>query len=148
MNSQDSGHSEGAQEVRVAEILRRIRAGVRQRQAEVATLGGQGEGALQPLLEIKAAEHVAEPHCVSHRPFLGRFIVLARKGFFHLFMKWYLRPILEQQNRFNRAASRLLQGLLESHSRLAQRVEALSRRLDALEERLEPEAPETESLRE
>src|SRR5262245_1296908 len=99
--------SEASRE-RVAEAVERARAGVRQRQAELATLGElEGESAAL-LLELRAAEYLREPQPVSPRPLLGGLLVFVRKAFFHLFLKWWSRPVLEQQNRFNRAAAELL----------------------------------------
>jgi hypothetical protein len=79
---------------------------------------------------------VQEPVALSHRPRLGRLIVFARKAFFHLFLKWFLRPILEQQNGFNQASARLIEGLVEEQERTARELRRLAARLEALEQRL------------
>ena len=78
-----------------------------------------------------------EPVAFSHRPGLGRVIVFARKAFYKLFLKWFMRPVLEQQNGFNQAAARLIEDLVESAGAdragaapARGRVEALERRLD------------------
>lgn len=119
---------------RVEEVLERLRAGVRQRQAEVATISGS-ELARHKLAELSAREYVQEPIAVSPRPVLGRWIVLARKAIFHLFLKWFTRPVMEQQNSYNQTVSRLLQDLMQSNEALAQRVRELEARLLELEKR-------------
>lgn len=119
---------------RVEDVLERLRAGVRQRQAEVATISGS-ELARHKLAELSAREYVQEPIAVSPRPVLGRWIVLARKAIFHLFLKWFTRPVLEQQNSYNQTVSRLIQDLMQSNEALAQRVRELEARLLELEKR-------------
>jgi hypothetical protein len=118
---------------RVAEVLQRLRAGVRQRQAELATVGAASDQARHKLAELTAREYVQEPLAVSPRPVLGRWIVLARKAVFHLFLKWFTRPVMEQQNAFNQTVSRLVQDQVQSQEALAQRVRELEARLAALE---------------
>ncbi|HWM91500.1 MAG TPA: hypothetical protein VN493_12110 [Thermoanaerobaculia bacterium] len=122
---------------RVEEVLERLRAGVRQRQAEVATISGS-ELARHKLAELSAREYVQEPIAVSPRPVLGRWIVFARKAFFHAFLKWFTRPVMEQQNSYNQAVSRLLQDLMQSNEILTQRVRELEARLAELLRDQEP----------
>lgn len=122
---------------RVAEVLQQVRSGVRQRRAEVTTLAAGAEETRNGLLALKSREYVQEPVALSHRPRLGRLIVFARKAFFHLFLKWFMRPVLEQQNGFNQAAARLIEDLVESEERSARELRRLEARLDALERRLD-----------
>jgi hypothetical protein len=138
---------------RVAAVLDQLRAGVRQRRAELATLGASaasatGDGAdaeLQgKLLEVRQSEYVREPVPTSHRPGLGRWIVLARKAGYKLFGKWLVRPLLEQQNAHNAASAALLQELAESEARLAKQVRELTLRLETIE-RASPRRTDAES---
>lgn len=124
--------SETEQEPRVDEVLQRLRAGVRQRQAEVATLSGSDQ-ARHKLAELTAREYVQEPIAVSPRPVFGRWIVLARKVIYHVVLKWFTRPVMEQQNAFNTTVSRLMQDQVQSHEALVQRVRELEARLARLE---------------
>lgn len=124
--------SETEQEPRVDEVLQRLRAGVRQRQAEVATLSGSDQ-ARHKLAELTAREYVQEPIAVSPRPVFGRWIVLARKVIYHVVLKWFTRPVMEQQNAFNTTVSRLMQDQVQSHEALVQRVRELEARLAKLE---------------
>lgn len=121
---------------RVAEVLQKVRSGVRQRRAESATLAAGGMETRNGLLMLKSREYVQEPVVFSHRPRWGRLIVFVRKAFFHVFLKWYLRPLLEQQNGFNQAASRLIEDLVEAHDLTLRELALVSARLEALEERL------------
>ena len=123
-------------DLRVAEVLQKVRSGVRQRRAESATLAAGGMETRNGLLMLKSREYVQEPVVFSHRPRWGKLIVFARKAFFHVFLKWYLRPLLEQQNGFNQAASRLIEDLVEAHDRTLRELALVSARLEALEERL------------
>jgi hypothetical protein len=123
-------------DLRVAEVLQKVRSGVRQRRAESATLAAGGMETRNGLLMLKSREYVQEPVVFSHRPRWGRLIVFARKAFFHAFLKWYLRPLLEQQNGFNQAASRLIEDLVEAHDRTLRELGQVSARLEALEQRL------------
>ncbi|MFY9825184.1 MAG: hypothetical protein WAM82_27650 [Thermoanaerobaculia bacterium] len=123
-------------DLRVAEVLQKVRSGVRQRRAESATLAAGGMETRNGLLMLKSREYVQEPVVFSHRPRWGRLIVFARKAFFHAFLKWYLRPLLEQQNGYNQAASRLIEDLVEAHDRTLRELALVSARLEALEERL------------
>ena len=118
-----------ADATRVSEVLRRLRSAVRQRQAELATLVAESEELRLQLAELRAREYLQEPVCVSPRPVLGPILVLFRKAFFHLFMKWYLHSLLMQQNAFNQTASRLVQELFERQRRFAGHLEQLERRL-------------------
>jgi hypothetical protein len=134
---------------RVAEVLQQLRSGVRQRQAEAATVGGLpgsldapggAAGFAQGLLAVKASEYVQEPVPFSHRPRFARLIVGSRKAFFHLLLKWFLRPVLAQQNAFNQAAGRMLQELAEAQERTAREVRVLAALVAELETRAEAAA--------
>jgi hypothetical protein len=133
----------------VAATLESLRAGVRQRRAELATLGDGAEAKLR-LLDLKAKEFVEEPIPVSPRPVFGRLLIFGRKVAFHLGFKWYMRPLLQQQNEFNQAVSTLAQDLAHRQDEIVRQLESLARRLLDIERRLEapgspasPEAPES-----
>jgi hypothetical protein len=123
-------------DLRVAEVLQQVRSGVRQRRAEAATLAGGSEEMRGGLLELKQREYVREPVPFSHRPSFGKLIVLFRKAFFKLFLKWFARPVLEQQNAFNQTAARLLEELAEGQERTERELRQVSARLEAMQQRL------------
>lgn len=130
-------------EERVARTLAQLRAGVRQRRGELATLSGGAAGrdeARLRLLEVERLEFVREPVATSPRPGVGRLLVFARKAFFHLFHKWYARPLLHQQNELNRALGQLGRELAAGQEELAAAVDRLAARLAALEARVPPGA--------
>jgi hypothetical protein len=126
-----------AERQRVAETLDRLRSGVRQRQAELTTVDGESEEQRLRLADLQAAEFLQEPICVSPRPVIGRLLVFVRKAFFHLFMKWYLRPVVMQVNRFNGSAGTLIRDLVEANRALAEQNRKLDRRIEALEAAIE-----------
>jgi hypothetical protein len=122
-------------EARVAAVLEQLRSGVRQRMAEVAAVGAGAYAARHRLVELASREYVQEPVPVSPRPVVGKVLVFARKAVFHLFLKWYTRPELEQQNSFNESASRLIQDLVKGQEQLERQVRILSARLEQFEAR-------------
>ena len=124
-------------DLRVDQVLQQVRSGIRQRRAEATTLAAGAEEARNGLLNLKAREYVQEPVAFSHRPRWGRLIVLARKAFYKVFLKWFTRPVLEQQNGFNQAAARMIEDLVEARERDARELRQLAARLEALESRLE-----------
>ena len=123
-------------DLRVAEVLQQVRSGVRQRRAESTTLAAGAEETRNGLLELKQREYVREPVAFSHRARLGRLIVLFRKAFFKLFLKWFVRPVIEQQNGFNQTAARLIEDLVKSQERTSQELRRLGARIETLERRL------------
>ena len=60
-----------------------------------------------------------------------------RKAFFHLLLKWFIRPVVAQQNAFNQAAGRMLQELAEAQERTAREVRVLAALVAELEGRAE-----------
>ncbi len=114
-------------------MLQQLRSGVRQRVAELAAVPSDSGGTRAKLLEMRAREFVREPTPTSHRGGFGRAIVFARKVAYHLFVKWYARPVLEQQNGFNQAASAAAQEVAARQEELQRRLELLQHRLERLE---------------
>jgi hypothetical protein len=117
----------------VSQTLDRLRSGVRQRQAELSTVGADGGDLRLRLAELQSSEFLQEPACVSPRPVIGPLLVWVRKAFFHLFVKWYVRPIVAQQNRFNSSAGSLVRDLADAHRDLGEENRKLRRRVDELE---------------
>jgi hypothetical protein len=142
--SGDASETGTALDPRVEEVMQQLRSGVRQRQAEAATMGGMPGGHAgafaQALLAIRGTEYVEEPVPFSHRPRYGKLIVRTRKAFFSFFLKWFVRPVMAQQNAFNQAAGRMLQELAEAEERTAREVRLLAARLAELETRPGPGA--------
>ena len=128
----ESGQADDEQRL-AAEALERVRAGVRQRQAEAALAGV--EAARAHLAELRTLEYVEEPLPVSPRPVVGPVLVFLRKGFFHVLFKWWARPVLQRQNRLNQVASQLLHEIARGQERLAEDLAAAERSLAEMEGR-------------
>jgi len=126
-----------ADEIRVDQVLQQVRSGIRQRRAEATTLAAGAEETRNGLLNLKAREYVQEPVAFSHRARWGKLIVLVRKAFYKVFLKWFTRPVLEQQNGFNQAAARMIEDLVEAQEKSARELRQISARLEALERRME-----------
>lgn len=124
-------------DLRVDQVLQQVRSGVRQRRAESTTLAAGAEETRNGLLALKTREYVQEPVAFSHRARWGKLIVFTRKAFYKVFLKWFTRPVLEQQNGFNQAAARLIEDLVEAQEKNARELRQISARLEALERRLE-----------
>lgn len=123
---------------RLATTIAGLRAGVRQRQGEAATIRTGADELHGLLLELQRHEFVQEPIPVSPRPAYGRLLVFVRKAFYHLFVKWHARAVLQQQNSFNQSASRLLSELALRQKRAAEESVHLELRLRRLEQALQP----------
>jgi hypothetical protein len=125
---------------RLAATIGGLRAAVRQRQGESATIRTGADELHGLLLELQRHEFVQEPQPVSPRPVYGRLLVFVRKAFYHLFVKWHARAVLQQQNSFNQSASRLLTELASRQKRAAEEIARLEQQLRRLEQALLPES--------
>lgn len=68
-------------------------------------------------------------------PLIGRGIAYAKRVT-RLLLRWYINPIIEQQNNYNAAATRALLQVNAYLEQLTREDYALAQRLDALEARL------------
>lgn len=127
----DEPVGKGGDERRVDEILAQLSAGVRQRQAELATISEDLEQLPAALAYVHRIQYVEEPENVSHRPLIGRFIVLAKQVVYGL-TQWYHQALLRQQNEVNRAVSLALRDLFERQRMLVREAQRLRQDLDAL----------------
>lgn len=127
MSEQQNGSS--GEEQRVAAALAQIQASVRQRTAELSTLGDRDEHRNLRLVDLRQSEFLQEPFPVSPRPVIGRLIVWIRKAMFQLFQKWHSRPLLIQQNRYNRAVRAMIEDLLRDQKQLDSELRDLRRLL-------------------
>ncbi|MCX7790772.1 MAG: hypothetical protein N2378_09050 [Chloroflexaceae bacterium] len=116
----------------VAAILEALRAEVR---AQWAQRGAAEAGSALSAIERElrhAAEQLEITRVVSaHWPLEGRTLYerawilvhkVVRRG-----LRWYINPIVEQQNAFNDSAARALRLLIESHTELRARIADLER---------------------
>ena len=115
-------------EVEVAEELARLREEVRARREK---LHGSELSELRSLVrEVNERWNVSAhlPITWSGPPLVGRGIAYAKRAA-RLLLRWYINPIVEQQNNYNAAATR---ALLQTNAYLEQ----LTRENYALEQRL------------
>lgn len=132
----------GTELARLAATVGGLRAAVRQRQGEAATIRTGADELHGLLLELQRHEFVQEPQPVSPRPVYGRILVFVRKVVYHLFVKWHARAVLQQQNSFNQSASRLLTELAQRQKRAAEESAQLEQQLRRLERALLPAGEE------
>ncbi|MCC6626836.1 MAG: hypothetical protein IT340_05455 [Chloroflexi bacterium] len=67
-------------------------------------------------------------------PVVGRALALAKRVT-RLLLRWYINPIVDQQNDFNAAAARAFVHLSAQQEALARSIEAIELRVQALEAR-------------
>jgi hypothetical protein len=118
----------------VGEVLDRLRAGVRQRQAELACLDEQRGDLPAYLAAVKNAAVLEEPSFRTEG--VGALRSFLERAAYVLFARRQHRALLRQQNRFNRSVE---VALGEIHSR----QDALSNDLRRLADRLEE--PDTQA---
>lgn len=76
----------------------------------------------------------------SHAPLIGRLIVRFRRLWNWMSTKWYVLPMLQQQNRYNASVTHALRELTADIEVLTLSAQEMQARLDTLEHRLEPPA--------
>ena len=130
-NPEEVFASGSSEEVRVAEVMQQIRVGIRQRQAELAAWGDRvlpGEDE-QRFRELQASAHIRERPFVSHVPIVGRFIAFFREKWNSVAAKWYVRPMLHQQNIFNQTVVQTIREVLEAQADLNRYLELIEERM-------------------
>ncbi len=123
MGKPDDGTTPVEDRAPVDDVVQRIRAGMDSRRAALAALDETPRDTR--LLDLEIAQHVEEPAEVP-RPVIGPLIFFARKLYYRLFLKWYMK----QQARFNQVAGRRIEELVEQNRQLRQRLDEVERRLD------------------
>ncbi|MDW8351882.1 MAG: hypothetical protein RML99_08230 [Anaerolineae bacterium] len=85
------------------------------------------------IAESRQLAELREHRFASAIPLLGPMIAALRSAVHTLTARWPLRAALEQQTRFNRAASHALAELLVLNCRLLERIERLEEQMAELE---------------
>ncbi len=85
---------------------------------------------------LTATQTVHEPAFESSAPVIGRLIVITRRAWNWMSTKWYVRPIVAQQNRINRQSTTVISALAQQQELNEQRISELQARVAELEERL------------
>ena len=83
--------------------------------------------------EARQNGELREHRFASSVPALGAAIAALRRALYGLSARWPLHTLIEQQNRFNRAASQALAESLALNRRLLERIEQLEARVTQLE---------------
>ena len=85
------------------------------------------------LEEVRANQGVSAHWPIVWKTPLQAFFALIQR-FTRRFLRWYINPIVEQQNAYNAASERTLGLLVAANARLREEIVALHGRLRALEE--------------
>ena len=113
-----------------AAFIERIRAGARQRQAELSALEDELAGWPPALEALRRHERLSEP---SFDAASGGRTLWLQKVCYHLFAKRGHRSLLRQQNEFNRQVGFALRDIHDRQRRLGDRMADLQGRLDKLD---------------
>ncbi|MCD4747951.1 MAG: hypothetical protein K8R59_01150 [Thermoanaerobaculales bacterium] len=111
------------------DVADHLRVGMRQQRAALAAQEAGREGDLLP--DLEKTWSVSEPSGVSGHPVFGPVITVIRKVIKVSFLRWYSRPILQQQNLFNRAAMRRIEELTAANRSLQEEIDELRTRLES-----------------
>lgn len=109
----------------VSEQVRRIRSGILARHGVDADSSSPPElPAHSALEEATGLMHVsAHWGIASDLPVIGRLLVLIRRVI-RIALRWYINPIVDQQNAFNQATVRALYELRSENDELRAKLEA------------------------
>ena len=124
----------------VAAILTDLREQIRERRARFTLADPDDPHALN-LAELKrSVEAVNDNWFVSaHLPITWETRIVGRLGAYakravRVLLRWYINPIVEQQNRFNSAVARTLVEMAAYHERMTREWQSLDERVEQLEE--------------
>ena len=127
----------------VASILADLREQVRERRARLSVDDPTDPHALN-LAELRRnADAVNDTWYVSaHLPITWDLRIVGRLGAYtkrlvRLLLRWYINPIIEQQNRFNSAAARAVTEMNAYQERMTREWQLLEERVAALEAKLQ-----------
>ena len=124
-----------------AQVLADVREQIRRRRARLGdgAAGGDGGGDYSLSQLRQAVDEVNDLWFVSahlpitwHVPGVGTALAYAKKAT-RVLLRWYINPIVEQQNRFNSAVARALVEASASAERQAREWQVLDERVAALE---------------
>lgn len=134
------GQTRDAQDMHVEQVLQQIRAGVRQRQAERAANRSarqqtkerdkQWEQIDQRITELQARARIQERPFVSHAPVVGRLITFIRSTWNNVATRWFVLPMVHQQNAFNQTVVQTFRELIHTQDQLSARLDEIKDHLD------------------
>jgi hypothetical protein len=109
----------------VSATLEAVRVAVRKRSGYHSAAEVPPAGASSPVAEAAELAAVSAHLPVTwDTPVFGRAIALSKRAM-RLALRWYINPIIEQQNAFNDAVVRVLVTLEARQEQLARRIDAL-----------------------
>jgi hypothetical protein len=124
----------------VAAILSDLREQIRERRARLSAGDAGGSGDLSLAELRRSVDAVNDTWFVSahlpitwERRIVGRLNAYAKRVV-RLLLRWYINPIVEQQNRFNSAVARTTIEMLAYQERMAREWQELEERVAKLEE--------------
>ena len=125
----------------VSAILAELREQVRERRARMAVDGSNDPHALNLAELRRSADAVNDTWFVSAHLPTWDLRVVGRLGAYtkrlvRLLLRWYINPIVEQQNRFNAATARAIVEINAYQERMTREWQALEERIERLEEHL------------
>ena len=127
------------QAISVADVLAQLREQVRERRARLSVDDANNPHALNLAELRRSADAVNDTWFVSaHLPITWDLRVVGRFGSYakrlvRLLLRWYINPIVEQQNRFNSATARAITEVVAYQERLTREWQLLEERVEALE---------------
>ncbi len=107
----------------VAAALEAIRAAVRRNAGYLAAADVPVAGSTSTMVSELADLAVVSAHLpvTWSTPVIGRGIALAKRGT-RLLLRWYINPIVEQQNAFNEAVARAIATLEERQRQIERQI--------------------------
>jgi hypothetical protein len=126
-------------EENVAEVLNRLRQEVKIRREKLH--GAELSELRNVIKQVNETWNVSAhlPITWGNPPLVGRGIAYAKRAT-RLLLRWYINPIVEQQNNFNAATTRAMLQLNAYLEQLTREGHELEQRVAALEEKLQPGA--------
>ena len=131
--------TESDQKPDVAAILAELREEIRERRARLS-VGDTGNAHALNLAELRrSVEAVNDTWFVSaHLPITWERRIFGRlnaylKRLVRLLLRWYINPIVEQQNRFNSVVARTTVEMLAYHERMTREWQDIEERVAKLE---------------
>jgi hypothetical protein len=124
----------------VSAVLAGLREQVRERRARMAVNDPDDPHALNLAELRRSADAVNDTWFVSaHLPITWDLRVVGRLGAYtkrlvRLLLRWYINPIIEQQNRFNAATARAIVEINAYQERMTREWQVLEERIARLEE--------------
>ena len=124
----------------VAEVLAELREQIRERRARLTVAGSDDPHALNLAELRRSVETVNDTWFVSaHLPITWDLRVVGRLGAYtkrlvRVLLRWYINPIVEQQDRFNSAVARTVVEMFAYQERMTREWQSLEERVERLEQ--------------